>query len=87
MAVRGHKRRSAGDLGAAKRMLWSGIQEAVRIVEDPDTPEDRRLKAISCLSTAIGVYGNLLQSHELERRLLALEQADAAQVEGNGHYG
>jgi hypothetical protein len=87
MAVRGHKRRSAGDLGAAKRMLWSGIQEAVRIVEDPDTPEDRRLKAISCLSTAIGVYGNLLQSHELERRLLALEQADTAQVEGNGHYG
>jgi hypothetical protein len=67
-------------------MLWSGIQEAVRIVEAPDTPEDRRLKAISCLSTAIGVYGNLLQSHELERRLLALEQADAARVGGNGHY-
>jgi hypothetical protein len=76
MAVRGHKRRSAGDLAAAKRMLWSGIQEAVRIVEDPDTPEDRRLKAISCLSTAIGVYSHVLYDHEIDRRLSALEAAE-----------
>jgi hypothetical protein len=86
MAVEGRKRRDAGDFGAAKRMLWSAIKEAVRIVEAPETPDDRRLKAISCLSTAIGVYGNLLQGHELERRLLALEEADAAQVQGNGHH-
>jgi hypothetical protein len=75
MAAKAHKRRSAGNLGAAKRMLWAGIREAVRIVEHPDTPEDRRLKAISCLSTAVGVYSNLLTSHELEARITALEAA------------
>jgi hypothetical protein len=56
-------------------MLWSGIQQAVKIVEHPDTPDDRRLKAISCLSTAIGVYGHLLQAFDLEARIAALEAA------------
>jgi hypothetical protein len=84
MAVSGRKRRDAGDFGAAKRMLWSAIKEAVKIVESPETPDDRRLKAISCLSTAIGVYSNILQSHELERRLLALEEAAAS--ERNGYH-
>jgi hypothetical protein len=69
------KRRAAGDFGAATRMLWRGIQEAVKIVEDPETPADRRLKAISCLSTAIGVYGHLLQAFTWEERIAALERA------------
>jgi hypothetical protein len=64
-------------------MLWSGIREAVKIVEDPETPADRRLRAISCLSTAIGVYSNVLHSHDLEQRLAALEAGDR---ERNGHY-
>jgi hypothetical protein len=76
MAAKGYKRRAAGDLGGVKRVLWSGILEAVRIVEAPDTPEDRRLKAISCLSTACGVYANLLHAHDVESRLAALEAAE-----------
>jgi hypothetical protein len=81
MPAKPRKRRAAGDLGACKRVLWSGIQEAVKIVEHPETPADRRLKAISCLSTAIGVYGHLIQNFDHEARIAALEQA-AAQ-EGN----
>ena len=75
MAAKARKRRAAGDFGSLKRLLWSGILEAVRIVEAPDTPEDRRLKAISCLATVSGVYANLLQAHEIETRLAALEAA------------
>lgn len=74
------KQRSAGDFGASKRMLWSGILEAVKPVEDPDTPAERRLKAISCLSTAIGVYGHLLSNGEIEQRLAAVE---ATLAQGN----
>jgi hypothetical protein len=84
MPVEGRKRRSAGDLGAAKRLLWSGILEATRIVEDPHTRLEWRLRAISALSTAVGVYGHLLHDHETEQRLTALE--DASQHERHGDH-
>jgi hypothetical protein len=76
-------RRRAGDLSALKVELWTAIRAASAMVEDPESPPERRLRAISALSTAAAVYARILYDHELEQRLAALEVADR---ERNGHY-
>lgn len=77
-------RRRAGDLQALKVELWTAIRAASALVEDPESPPERRLRAVSALSTAAAVYAKILVDTDIDTRLAALEAADRA-AERNGH--
>lgn len=66
-----------------KTVLWAGLIEAADMIESPDTPPDRKLRAIAALSTAAGVYAKLLELSDFDTRLAELERL----VERNGHHG
>jgi hypothetical protein len=69
------RHRKPGDIASLRRVLWSAIRQVESIVEgdDPDT----KLKAVSALSTAAGVYLKCTEASDLENRLKALEAAAA----------
>jgi hypothetical protein len=74
MAVRPRRRRGAGDLRQLKVELWAAICEAGDLLADPETDPELKLKAISALATATGVYLKLSEASEFEARLTTLEQ-------------
>lgn len=52
------------------RLSWA-VDEAAQLLDSED--EQTRLRAVSALSTAAGVYAKLTEVSELEQRLVALE--------------
>jgi hypothetical protein len=62
-----------GSIRQVRLRLWWAIQEAAQLLDDPD--KDTRMRAISALSTASGVYAKLTEASELEKRIQALEGA------------
>jgi hypothetical protein len=61
-----------GSIRQLRLRLWWAIDEATALLED-DNPE-ARLRAISALSTAAGVYAKLTETQDLERRLDDLQK-------------
>lgn len=61
-----------GSIRQLRLRLWWGIQEAAGLLDSPNP--DVKLRAISALSTACGVYGNLTKAHTLEAELEALRR-------------
>lgn len=56
------------------RLSWA-IDEAAHLLDSAD--EQMRLRAVSAMSTAAGVYAKLTEITEFEDRLTALEQRHA----------
>lgn len=67
------KARTTGDLERAKKRLWRAVLRASEIIEDTDP--NLALRGVHALSQALTVYAKLHETHELEGRLRALEQA------------
>lgn len=61
-----------GSIRQLRVRLWWAISEASALLDDPDV--DVKLKAISAMSTAAGVYGNLTKTHALEAEAESLEK-------------
>jgi hypothetical protein len=55
------RRRDAGDICQLRVELWAGIRVAAAMVDDPQTPPELKLRAVSALATAASVYAKLLQ--------------------------
>jgi hypothetical protein len=53
------------------------------MIECPKSPKNLKLRAISALSTAAGVYVKILEVSEVEKRLTRIETLLA---ERNGHH-
>jgi hypothetical protein len=56
------RRRDAGDLCQLRVELWAGVRVAAAMVDNPETPPELKLRAVSALATAASVYAKLLES-------------------------
>ena len=74
MRMRPRRRRGAGDLRQLRVELWAAICEAADILADRQTDPEVKLRSISALATAAGVYMKIAEASEFESRLTALEQ-------------
>jgi hypothetical protein len=52
--------------------VWWAITEATVVIQEAETVE-MRLRGISALSTAAGIYAKLLETSDLEARMQAIE--------------
>jgi hypothetical protein len=73
MPLKRRKRRRAGDIKALKVEVWAALCEASAIAEDPETPPDRKLRAVSAIGVVAGMYRQLLDASNVDARLTALE--------------
>jgi hypothetical protein len=83
MAAKPRHRRRQGSLSQLQSALWAAVSEATEMIEHPRSPKYLKLRAISALSTAAGVYIKLLEVSDLEKRLTRIE---ALLAERNGHH-
>lgn len=65
------RRRKPGDLAALKRVLWRALTEAEALLESGDAM--MKLKTVHALATAAGSYVKVIEAHDLEKRIEALE--------------
>jgi len=68
------KRRRSGNIQAAKMELWAAAKEAAALIENPDLDVDQRLRAISALSTCLGVYHKVLVASDLDEEIKKMEK-------------
>ncbi len=61
-----------GSIRQLRLRLWWAIQEASALLDDED--KDVRMRAISALSTAAGVYAKLTETQDFEKRLDELQK-------------
>jgi hypothetical protein len=83
MAASPKRRRPNGSLPALKRGLWSVFLRNVELVEDEAQPIDIRLRASTAAVQAGLAWGRVVELHDHEARISAIEAAD----ERNGHHG
>ena len=67
------RRRKPGDIGQLRTILWGVLLEVESIVKSP-TDDQTKLRAVSSLATAAGVYLQAIEVGELEKRLNRLEE-------------
>jgi hypothetical protein len=73
MAARPQRR--SGNLSALKVELWATIRYLSATIADVDGLPELRLRACSAMAANAGVYRQLLETSDLEQRLVALERA------------
>ena len=61
-----------GSIRQLRLRLWWAVQEASDLLDDDD--KDVRMRAISALSTAAGVYAKLTETQDFEKRLDELQK-------------
>ena len=59
-------------------MLWEVLMRVERIACDQDADNAQVLRAAHCLATISGSYTKVLEVHDLEQRILRLEQLGGA---------
>lgn len=74
------RRRTAGSIDDARRVLWRAMQAAETILDDAEDSRDAPtvLKAVHALTQATAAYARVVEAGELEARLAELEAAVAA---------
>jgi hypothetical protein len=82
MEAKPRRRRGSGSLGQLKARLWAVIEYTVRLVEDEGTEHELRLKGSMSLIQATLAYARLVELHDLEHQVKALEQL----AHSNGHH-
>ncbi len=71
-------RRKPGNLGQLRSVLWQVLLEVETIATNPETGPGKKLRAAHALSSLAGSYAKIVESHELEQRISALEAARQA---------
>lgn len=74
------RRRAAGSLDDARRVLWSALTAAETILDDATEQRDAPtvLKAVHALTQATAAYARVVEAGELEARLAEVEAHVAA---------
>ena len=72
------RRRKPGDLGQLRSVLWQVLLEVEAIATDGNTGDADKLKAGHALSSLAGSYAKIVETHDLEQRITALEQVQEA---------
>jgi hypothetical protein len=67
------RRRKPGDLAQLRAVLWGVLLDVETICTDEDTDKPSKLKAAHTLATLAGAYLKVTETHDLEKRIEALE--------------
>lgn len=83
------RRRRAGSLEEARRLLWRALERAGELleVEDPETGQPDNalaLKAIHAISQGAGAYAKVCEVSDLAARIEAIEAAQGIDPEDTG---
>ncbi len=83
------RRRKAGSLEEARRLLWRALERAGELleVEDPETGQPDNLlalKAIHAISQGAGAYAKVCEVADLAARIEAIEAAQDINPEDSG---
>lgn len=83
------RRRKAGSLEEARRLLWRALERAGKLleVEDPETGQPDNalaLKAIHAISQGAGAYAKVCEVADLAQRIEAIEKAQGITEEDTG---
>jgi hypothetical protein len=79
------RRRAAGDLSQLKVEVWACIRYLADTIENEELSREYRLRACSSMAANAGVYRQLLETSDLDKRLTALEQAVMERPHGQFH--
>jgi hypothetical protein len=77
VAAKRRRRRASGDLSQLKVEVWATIRYLADTIENEELSREVRLRACSAMAVNAGIYRQILQSDDFERRLRALEEASA----------
>ncbi|SEJ70170.1 hypothetical protein SAMN04488058_1157 [Deinococcus reticulitermitis] len=81
----GKKRRKAGTVEEARRILWRALERAGALADaEEQTPGDT-LRVLHAVSQGVAAYVRVCEVAELEKRLASLESAVAAETADEGH--
>jgi hypothetical protein len=69
------RRRKPGDLGQLRAVLWGVLLDVETVCADTEEDKALKLKAAHTLATLAGAYLKVSETHDLEKRIEALEQA------------
>lgn len=69
------RRRKAGSIEDAKRLLWRALERAGELLDSEDLSPDQTLKALHAISQGAGAYSKVLEVSDFAARLEALEKA------------
>lgn len=83
------RKRQAGSVDDAKRLLWSALQRAEQLLDaqNPETglPDDAlALRAVHAISQGVSAYAKVVEVGELEARIQALESVSSGPRLGMG---
>jgi hypothetical protein len=87
------RRGGPGTINKARIELWRAIRAAAACLDGAmaDGDDDRVLKASHAVAQLTSVYGRITEAHDLEARLLAIEQRFANEkpytANGSGRNG
>jgi len=62
--------------------VWAVLEYTVNLVEDDTADHETRLKGATTLVQAALAYARVMELHEMERQMRALETL----ADGNGHH-
>jgi hypothetical protein len=62
VSMKPRRRRDAGDICQLRVELWAGVRVAAAMVDNPETPPELKLRAVSALATAASVYAKLMEA-------------------------
>ncbi|MPY67810.1 hypothetical protein F8S09_14150 [Deinococcus sp. SDU3-2] len=80
----GRKRRKAGTVEEARRILWRALERAGALADaEEQTPGDT-LRVLHAVSQGVAAYVRVCEVADLEARLEALERAAEREPEGQG---
>jgi hypothetical protein len=86
MGAKPRRRRDSGDICQLRVELWAGIRVAAAMVDDPETPPELKLRAVSALATAASVYHKLLETPSGQATPEATDNVINIDVSHNGHH-
>lgn len=69
------RRRKPGDLAQLRAVLWGVLLDVEGICADSKEDNAMKIKAAHSLATLAGAYLKVSETHDLEKRIEALEQA------------
>jgi hypothetical protein len=77
------RRRRSGSLSALKSSIWAAIEYNLGVIESAELDHELRQKACNSLTQAALAYSRLVEQHDMESQMKALERL----AQGNGHHG
>lgn len=71
------RRAKAGDLEALRREMWHAVRRISDLLDEPETEPAELVRIANALAALGNAYRGVTETSDLEKRLVALEAAQA----------